>query len=112
MEIILLSLPIFYIIGALTFIRWLIRAGKSSNTKRIEFLESTITELTQSVKKSPNKKVSALLLEYVKELEDIKKIKIPLVEATPEGQVAPTPQLPPGEEEARIIEEKPAKQTS
>ena len=100
--------------GFVAFIRFLTKGVGGSKSKRIEFLDEEIADLTQVVKKSPNKKASELLLDYVKELETLKGRKIPLVEITPGTKIQATQpvQKPAVEEEGRIIEEKTVKKVS
>ena len=111
MEIIFLSLPVFYIWGFISFIKWVSKGRKGSATgDRKLYLENEINQLTQVVKKSPSKKVSALLLDYVKELESITKTKIPLVPitegSTPEAQTTAETPI----DESKKPEEKPSVQ--
>src|SRR3989344_4886294 len=108
MEIILLSFPVFYIIGLVTFIRWLAKVTKSKTSDRVEFLKREISELSQTVNKSPTKNVSDLLLEYIGELEELTDKKISeLVDTTP-GEKVPLPSsVAVPSEEGTIIEERP-----
>jgi len=71
--LLLLSVPVFYILGLVAFIRWLTGLSrKGVEINRREYLEKSVEELTQVVKTTPNKTLVGQLVEYTKELNTLK----------------------------------------
>src|SRR3990167_571231 len=91
--ILLLSVPVFYIIGLIAFISWLVNLSskKSSEIDRRKFLEKSIQELSSTLAKSPDKKISDQIKEYKTELENLtsKKYFVPAQSAAKPVQIQP-----------------------
>src|SRR4030066_2328064 len=88
MEFVLLLLtgPVFYIIGLVTFVRWLISRSSQNKQPRKKFLEDAVNELTSILGKSPNKTLAGQLEDYTRELDLIKQsetVKLPDSAKTP-----------------------------
>jgi len=71
--ILLLSVPIFYIVGLVAFIRWLIGLSTDKKAARRKYLETAVQELSPNLAQSPNKTLAKQLQEYTKELDDLHK---------------------------------------
>ncbi|HSX58527.1 MAG TPA: hypothetical protein VLE47_04660 [Candidatus Saccharimonadales bacterium] len=64
-----ISVPFFYLIGLISFLRWIFgQKGQTNLASREQFLQAAIADLTAQVSKNPNKKLSKQLEEYIKEL--------------------------------------------
>ena len=91
--ILLLSVPVFYIIGLIAFISWLLNLSskKSSEIDRRKFLEKSIQELSGTLAQSPGKKISDQIDEYKTELENLtnKKYFVPAQSAAKPVQIQP-----------------------
>jgi hypothetical protein len=88
-----LSFPVFYIIGLIATIRWIVSKSskKDSAKERLLFLRKVTSDLDQKLLESPDKKASALLSEYKKELSELEKAEKVLVANMPVEKGKPAP---------------------
>ena len=73
MWLLLLSVPIFYIVGLVAAIRWLFGLSKDEKAQRRKYLEKAVQELSAVLARSPNQTLAKQLQEYSKELEALRK---------------------------------------
>src|SRR4030042_4238251 len=66
-----ISVPLFYIIGLIAFIKWLVGITAKNRIERKQYLKNTIEELSKVVASSPQKKLIQQLNEYKNELDTI-----------------------------------------
>jgi hypothetical protein len=84
----LLSVPVFYIIGLVATIRWVFGYSKKSGVDRKTYLEKVVSELSEIVAKTPNKTLTKQLEEYRRELNTLKnaeKIALTVSSLSPEA---------------------------
>jgi hypothetical protein len=112
--LLLLSVPIFYIVGLVAFISWIIGLSSKNKVNRRKYLETAVEELSQVIAKKPDKTLIQQFEAYKTELASLRRAETVVMpeaaKATPtESPPAPAPiavkeekTLPP-----KIIEEKP-----
>src|SRR4030042_4694840 len=104
--LLLLSVPVFYIVGLVTFIRWLMGLSKDKKVGRLQFLEESVQELSKTVAATPDKKLDRQLEEYKKELASLKTVEaitLPPPVTQPTGGAPVTTPAEISREEAKIL---------
>ena len=97
MEILLLlSVPIFYIVGLIAFIKWLIKLSSKDKIDRRKYLETAVEELSSIIAEKPNKTLVAQFEAYKKELDNLRQAEVVVL---PESTKPPVP------EKKAVIEE-------
>src|SRR6185437_6705209 len=69
--LLLISVPVFYIWGLVSFIRFLGKGNKTDSVSRTVYLETAIQDLTKEIAENPDKKLSDLLAKYKEELKSL-----------------------------------------
>lgn len=96
--ILILSVPVFYIFGIVSFIRWVIRNNEASTPKTdAAFLSRLVRELQTIATISPNTTVKTLLDQYSEKLKNLQPIPSKI-----------QPNIVPGEKDRTIHEKAPS----
>ncbi len=92
--LLLLSVPIFYIVGIVAFISWLIGLSSKNKVTRRRYLETAVEELSQIIAKKPDKTLIQQFEAYKTELDSLRKAETVVMPKSTESKPAQAPPTP------------------